>query len=108
MVIVEINQRKLPVTTGDIYKLAHDTVLHRYRTQNDSQGRSQLWKFRSVEEALSTKRNTHILDTFIEDVELAVKSLEQHGTEKLTIVEFKDVTHATGSIHTTPEPNTAS
>lgn len=60
---------------GDRYRLAEQIVLQKYSLEKDEQGRSQYWKIAAIEEDRRLKRNSHILQSFVEDIEATVDRL---------------------------------
>ena len=60
---------------GKIYQQATETVLNRYRSEKDKYGRSQQWKFDSVEEYRKNGKDSSTNDIFVGDVEKEVSRI---------------------------------
>jgi hypothetical protein len=87
---------------GDLYANAHRIVLDRYAKEKDSLGRSQHWKVAAIEEDRRLKHDSHILQSFVEDVEATVDRL----TIKTPIVSHKSPLVATTIVNHVSQSHT--
>jgi hypothetical protein len=76
---------------GDRYRLAEQIVLQKYSLEKDEQGRSQYWKVVAIEEDRRLNHDSHVLQSFVEDVEKTV--------DRLTVK--TPITHKSSSVSTT-------
>jgi hypothetical protein len=87
---------------GDRYRLAEQIVLQKYSLEKDEQGRSQYWKVAAIEEDRRLKHDSHILQSFVEDVEATVDRL----TIKTPIVSHKSPLVATTIVNHVSQSHT--
>jgi len=93
---------------GERYKLAEQIVLQRYSLEKDEQGRSQHWKVAAIEEDRRLNHDSHVLQSFVEDVEstvdrLTIKTPITHNAHKFSSVNIT-VNHVSQSHTVAAEP----
>ncbi len=70
-----------------LYQRAEATILNAYTTEKDSVGNSQKWKVQEIAADRLAKRDSRILQSFVQAVEKLVDQLESETAKPVVVIQ---------------------